>query len=337
LLNEVSLPISVAPVISYLHHAYILSIGANYKQFYPWFYSQYIQLRCYNNIQDTIHLDYINFYNYDFVIDPIPWLKVEKIPKKMINNHVNNVIDFINDCIDQRYYIYTYLDRYHIINRNEYQKHHQVHDCFFYGYNHDQRYLNTLGFDSNRNFGSGTLSYLEFKNAFHTESDHRWQNYVYLLKFNDDFSPEFDVKLVSLLLSDYLNARNTSEMFRMYKKPLDACFGLDVYSSIQTYIELVADEIIIPDNRAFHLLYEHKKCMHSRLVYMEEQGYIDPFINYASDYAKVVDEAQIIRMKMIKYIFTQNKNNLSVMNERLVRLKTMEVEVLSSLLQYLRL
>lgn len=329
------LPIATSPIQGYLHHAYVLSIGANHSNFFPWFYSNYIQLRHYRNITENMHLDYLNFYNYDFVVDFFPWLNVEKISKNIVLKGFSSVIDYLRECVDMNYYIYIYLDKFYISNRNEYQNYHFIHDHFIYGY--DDTGFYSMGFDNKGLYGSNKIFFSDAEEAFiRAESKFDWQNFIFMLKHNENDDYQFDLQLVIELLEDYLLSRNTSYKARMYKNPTDAAFGLEVYNYIKMYFEMLIEDKVNYDVRPLHILYEHKKCMLLRIKFLEEEGLIDSSLGLYSDYKEVENETQFLRMSLMKYRTLKNKQILYTIVEMIDNVKKKEQKVLARLLEKLK-
>lgn len=330
------LPIAEAPIKGFLHHAYTLTIGAQYPSFYPWFHSNYIQLRCFRDFENNMSLDYLNFYNYDFVVDSFPWLSVERISRELFSHNSNSAASYIEESINLGYYVYAFLDKYYMSHRIEYQKRHFIHDHFFYGYDKEQQSFHSIGFDNKNLFNSSMISYADTNDAYNfTEPTYEWQNYIFMLKYNEDGAYDFDLELVIELLDDYLHSRNTSHRMRMYKEPMDAAFGLEVYDYLKLYFQLLLDDKVFTDVRPVHIVHEHKKCMLMRIEYLEQQGFLDKSEGFYSEYSKVESIAKYIQVNLIKYNLVKNVKIIALIMVKLEEMKKLEEVILTKLLHQL--
>ena len=124
-----TLPIATPPVIGYLHHAYPLSILANWTAYLPWFYSNYIQLYCPQNLQNlrrnrTLKFNFYRRPDQRFSISP--YLKVQFLDRDLIYNSSKDIVPFIVACIDKGYYVQPTVNEWFLSTSPAYQKRGQV-------------------------------------------------------------------------------------------------------------------------------------------------------------------------------------------------------------------
>ena len=105
-----------------------------------------------------------------------------------------------------------------------------------------------------------------------------------LLKYDNNRRYEFDLNLVLEQIRDYIESNNTSEKFRMLDAPEDGIYGIETYCYL---IHCLLEQRNNFDLRLLHILWEHKKCMLNRLIYMENKGYLDPSENLSVAYNKI--------------------------------------------------
>lgn len=331
------LPIADPPIQGYLHHAYTLAIGAHYPEFYPWFYSNYIQLRCYKDIANSMYYDYLNFYNYDLAKDLFPWLSIEKISREVYANGFGDLPTFVCNCLDSDYYLYLFLDKYYLPGRDEYQTRHFIHDHFVYGYDRDERHFDFIGFDNRGMFRKSPILFEDFDNAYNQANpQHEWQTYLFMLKYNPNYRSALDLQLVIDLLDDYLLSRNTSERFRMYKQPMDAVFGLDVYTKLQEYFELLEAGEVWADVRGVHIVQEHKKCMLDRLRYMEREGFLNASDQLSTAYSQIATQAQSMKLSLMKFARMKDKHWIKSVIALIQQMKASEKLILEQVLDKLQ-
>lgn len=324
------LPVATPPIVSYLHHAYPLSITFTREETLPWFYSNFVQL--YYCFQE----DYfkMNFFAPENIF---PLILATYIDHKLFSRVIKqDIIQFLVDCIDNDIYIYTYLDEYYVPGRKSFGQVHFKHDTFIFGYDLEERYFNIAGF-SHYTYNTSTISFDALKTAFLYPGPpddihlYQWKNTVY----------EFDKELLRDYIYDYLHANNTFTRLRIIDSPFKykhLVWGLRVYDGLVQYIEMLSEKApgrrdIIP----FHVLYEHKKCMRMRLEYIKKEGYLDNIDDILNTYLSFEEKALVFRNLALKCAVAGT--NIEKIKNRLLsilqNMKPKEEQVLKLLLQKL--
>ncbi|RCX21660.1 hypothetical protein DFP94_102415 [Fontibacillus phaseoli] len=72
------------------------------------------------------------------------------------------------------------------------------------------------------------------------------------------------------------------------------------------------------DIRAYHLQYEHKKCMVLMLSYMIDHGYLISGEGCLTSYKKLASDVLILRNFVVKYNLTKKLNLLDTVEQRLM-------------------
>ncbi|GEM_PF-2817830 len=328
------LPTAEPPIISYLHHAYALSINfAHQQQFLPYFYNNYISLRCYQDIAAYRSYDYFNFYNFTYY----PCLTLEQMTADFISDYLKeHVIDFLIRLIDQQFYALLYVDLYYISASRHYQTTHFTHDVFVHGYDNDERQLYLKGFLKNGSFGNYQVSYDDFIAANANGHAHfSWQNYVNLFKFDNGDYP-FDIGYLKTQVRDYLQARNPQTDTLPFIRPSGRFnqptnFGIATYDSMQEYFKLLRSGELSNDIRPVQVIWEHKKIMLDRLAYLHEQGYLQN-LSLHEQYKEVKHKAEMTRSLYLKFERRQDMALIDTMSQFMEEAKQLEVKVLEKLL-----
>ncbi len=331
------LPLADPPVIGYLHHAYILSILASDDRYLPWFRSNYIQLRFNRDLGDWKHTDYFNFYNYDFVVDPIPGLETNRIPRDLLTVTVPDALQFLIESLDLGCYLYLFTDQYYNPEHPYYRQAHFVHDMFLYGYDREAELFYSRGFDRQNSFRDYTISFADLASSYRfAEPEYPWQKYVYMLRRRDDDQPyPFNAALAADLLEEYLESVDSSYRLAMSRPSPNFVYGMETYGSLQAMLNRMWEEEHA-DIRPFHVLWEHKKCMLDRIAYMEERGDLPKEDGLSAAYAKIEESAQSMRYQMMKYGFTRQESDLSKIGRRLSEMADTERILLGKVLGRLR-
>ncbi|MDP4147672.1 MAG: hypothetical protein Q8936_24925, partial [Bacillota bacterium] len=283
------LPFSIPPIIGYQMHAFPLTVVLDNEECLPWFYSNYIQLFCKEQFTGT----FFDFFNLNtgewlnFCYPGSPHVIYNAVDPVVLYTGGVNVTEFLMNYIDRGYYICIFLDEFHIPGKRPYQKSRFNHDSLIFGYDSKEGYFHTAGFDNTGAYTRSILSFEDFEKA-HLSSDIE-TCLIVLFKKNTDIKYEFDLKLVTEMLEDYVKSRNSSERLRMLRNPeKDIVYGIGIYKQLIKYIEVLAETDIEFDHiKPFHILWEHKKCMLLRLKYIEEKCKITSIAEYYSSYEKI--------------------------------------------------
>lgn len=261
------LPLSEPPVIAYLHHAYMLSITGQCASFKDWFHSSYIQL------YDDYLTGGLNFFEHDFTRFQQPLLSHHSMCIDAFRSGGYDIIEFAKHCLDTDYYFYTFVDESYIPGKEAYKsKQRYTHEVLVYGYDAAAKEFQSIGFSDKFQYEKSTISFDNFALGFnHMEISASFRNNIHLLKPSLDVEYPFQLKQVAGLLEDYYLSRNTSEQYSMVRAPYRSAFGMAIYDYlIQNFEDVLKGKVRLSIN-SLHLLWEHKKCMISRVQYMQQK------------------------------------------------------------------
>ncbi len=310
------LPISTPPIVSYLHHAYPLSIISAHEETLPWFYSNYIQLFYYFR-DGYFHMNFFMPWNL------FPSILTSNIDNNLFTNVVKrDIAQFLIDCIDNDIYVYVFIDEYYVPGRRAFEEYHFKHDNFIFGYNLEKQYFDITGF-KNFTYGSSTIGFNQLERAFSSPGK---PDELTLYQYrNTTF--EFDKELVAEYIHDYLYAENTFKRLRMIYSPLvygHLSWGLRVYDGMSQYIEILMRKESKINYIPFHVLYEHKKCMRMRVEYMIKNDYLTNLDELLDFYLSFEKETLILRNLVLKSILDGTETTHKKIKERyLLLLKNM--------------
>lgn len=321
----------------YPKHAIQLSVLGQHDSALPWILSNYIQLRCPKTITDSKYSSWMDFY----FIDPKytdSLLYTEYFSRGyLLAFHDSNFIEFLIDCINSDYYIYTSVNEFYIPNTSSYQKRFFPHAILIYGYDYEKEVFNVGGFvkeDVGSKFSKFNVSFEELERAYKTlegiDSD-SYLNRFYLMKINPLRTFTFDPIHVKDLITDYLNSENTSERLRGFYNPnTDFHYGMKIYDNLKLYYSL--ENIEDSDIRPLHILWEHKRLMLTRIKYMLDHNYIKEDTCY-ENYHNVERNAAICRNIYLKYKVTDDKKMVSKLLSYLDDILKEEKTILQQLLE----
>lgn len=330
------LPIAKSPIIGLQYLAYPLSIILNYEECYPWFYSNYIQLRWSKDLKS--HLTFY-FPGTEKIPEMLlnPWIDGQLMQKSTLeSNNIDSIRFFIN-CIDEGYYVHSWFDEFFVPRRFSYRKNHFFHDFLITGYNEDEKLFYLLGYSNKSVFETTEIGFEQLQEALfsrHEETCSWLHNEVMLFKKTDSCTYNFDLNHVYSSLEDYLLKTDNSKDFAMFAKPNnELIFGRSVYEYLKKYFNLLNDNKIDYNLNMLHIFYEHKRCMSMRLEYMERNSVIKNISSIRSAYSAIEDIALDARNLQIKYMMDGNSRTLFKIIEKLDEMEPMEKQTIEVLLE----
>ncbi|MFC5468966.1 hypothetical protein ACFPPD_09545 [Cohnella suwonensis] len=325
-------PLAEPPINGYHYLAFPLSVMAGHEEILPWFHSNFIQLCCAADFleQGTLHFD---FYNYDFTVYPLPWLDAQRISRSMISAAYPRVHEFLISSLDRGLAVYLFLNEYYLPHKRAYLEQTFYHDNFIYGYDDENERLYTVGYDKSGSYKKSAISYEELNDAYdRMEMVKDELNYVHLFRFDAGGEYEFDLRLVIDLLKEYLQGSDTSRHFGIFRNPKKQVYGIKVYDCLTQYMQYLLRGRISFDIRPFHLSWEHKKCMRSRIGYMADTFGWTGMEPFRQAYEEMENAALVARNMMLKYELTGNPRHLLNNIDRIGALKEKESKVVNDLI-----
>ena len=171
-------------------------------------------------------------------------------------------------------------------------------------------------------------------------------NRVWLVRYNREARFELDFAAALEMLEDYANSAPTPARFasiltfpnKVYTlgQPLpereDLTFGVETCRCLQWWMEEVLGGRREFDVIPFHVLWEHKKIMVSRLEYFERNGYLDPSLALSARYREIEARAAHLRLLMIRCRMKQDRKLLARSLARVGDLREEEEVVLAAVL-----
>ena len=284
-----------------------LSVLAINEAYLSWFYSQHIQLY-FSKVHIQKGIPKIDFYRPpNNRLFPTPLLETRWLDRDLISIVNEDIVQFVVKYIDKNYYVQLYLNEFYIPDRSSYNKKKNIHETLIHGYDLYDETFSIVGYNKMGQYVSSKLKFSDFKEAYmKIDYSPNHMAKIGLLKYINNRHYEFDINLVSEQLQDYIESNNTSERFRMLYKPEDGIYGMKTYRYL---IHCLLEQKNNPDIRLLHILWEHKKCMLNRLIYMEDKGYLDPFKELSTTYAKIEEEAANLRLVMLRVTLGFKKEN----------------------------
>ena len=325
------LPISTPPITAYQQIALPLSVAMQNMTFSNWFYSNYIQVSCVNrnhyvlrgNTDNALHYSY---YNPEITFpDPLDHISLEGCEQLYFFRKPYSIIESISDG----WYIYTDADMFFIDGSDGYKEIHHPHDMLIYGCNENYMYI--YMYDKLK-LTSHIVSYDHFLDGYYSKFCHEdiYRNRAILLKPNT-INCAINLEKIRWYMNDYLNGTETfaRERPNIFNPNSLTMNGMDTYTEFDNLL----DYVLVSENKHlrrtdFYCLYEHKKIMFDRVIYLNKQGMLYANSDLINEFGYIKDLSHIIMMLGLKIGILNdiNKINNSILSikKRLIDMRNLE-------------
>ena len=332
------LPIEeIPPITSYSGMAIIFSIlWAHKSELLPWLSDHYIQLIASHNTIDW----FVNFcegINNNGISSALycPLLEVQNINKKAIDKFVDNFAEFIENQIDNDFYVSTWLNHFYLSCSQYYSQADFMHIAFINGYDKDKNEIMLSDFFNNERFNSKIVSYDEINRSYLRDhfrpNEHKKFYAIYLYKYVEA-NYKINMDLLRLSLSDYLESKDSFLRFNS-TDDRQMQYGLGVYDSIIEHCMMRQEKTSLLDTRAFHVLADHKVAMKFRLEYLIENELISKqkCDSIYQQCGVLRDQSIVLRNKVIKYNIKKDEELLCDIVNKCLDLKKADREQMISI------
>lgn len=295
------------------------------NSFYPWFFSNFIQI---NSDINCIHrrLDYYSFYKdeeYDLVnyfLDRNRFEVKELIQLKGIH--------YLKRMILDNRYIELKIDQYYLYGREEYHMRHYLHQNLIYGFDDQLHVFMVIGYDNYGKIKKYKIRYSDLKSSMkrYPEVQVKILTYRQGIHFYR-FFPSY----VKGIFEDYLAGRNSEEKVQSFLPVEERTYGINIYEELKTDKGL---DILVSDRRVSYLLYEHKQIMEKRIAYMREMGIVNEglFAKTESKIRFLIKESFNLLNVAQKYCIRPSRRRDEKLRQMLDAIKENERELIECLL-----
>lgn len=320
---------------TYQYNAYVESILASHKDYENWIASNYIQVAFYeNNISSrSSSMDYFS----GSVFGSIPLLEYEDFRRKIeIVDNEAQVHEVLQNALNSKQYIYTFLDEYYVPDRISTGKVHQEHDVLIYGYDLDKRVYYIIGYNRDAQYLTHVIGFEQFYQGFCNDN-----SCVFFLKIKET-GYEFNLNKFKEMLLDYRYGRDSREYIDRYfdlctynepyfdtKFDGDICFGIKSYQCLLDRMRIQGESL---DYRILYLIAEHKKNMLSKVNYLVAHNYLSNAIEVIEIYQNMIKQSETNIYLLLKYYISKNEEILDKIKKTIESLEEQEEKVLDILL-----
>lgn len=324
-MTNISLPMYNPIINTYNIYGSISSILSIDEKLMPWMYDNFIQIKY------VYEWDSYFFDNHHILMDNIPWINHHLIPRDILTKKWDSLKDFVVESLNSGYYVYLFVDRFHVSVSEQYRKVKLWHEIFIYGYDEDKQEFLIADNLAHGKYIKTVCPTVEIEKAyFNVVSENQFFQNVHLLSKNE--KGEYPLKIHQIIESIYRYLHSFISMDLSFKE--ESLFGL---KAVQYSIEKEKSKLdsCIPiklDKRAFHLFWEHKKLMHRRLRYLMNMLILKQNDEMLQCYEKIVDCHELLRNMVLKFNLKNDRDLFFRIEKRLAVSIQLETEILNEVL-----
>lgn len=305
-------------------------IGEDY--FKSWFYTNFIQIHCGVGLKPIGDVK-LNYYipmidnNYNVLN---PWLEQYKLPA---NSKITNgeIISVVKSYLEQGFCLSVFLNEKYIPGMRTYNVKDFIHENLVCGIDEEKNELLLQGFLKKTGYSTYTLSYDQFVKSYMFANVNKE---ISIMKFKIPDEPYvFSINTIIDFLSEYIKGINSSYRESLVKNINHRVYGVEVYN------EILKDVTVLKDKRISFLIYEHKLLMKYRMEYILSMtnNFSEDNINYYKcETKKICSLAEQILILSMKYKLTNDEKLISVLSNKINKLKCDEIIFISHLIDVLK-
>ncbi|QKS44371.1 hypothetical protein HUB94_08045 [Paenibacillus cellulosilyticus] len=300
-----------------------------------WIYSHYIQLEL---LQGLSGVDYLINYTFPDAPEAVcPWLEVRHVPRTSIEG---NIVPWLQERLMEGYYIYLFLNTYHLPSYSSYHESDYAHDPLIVGFDSSAHTFAIRDFHSNPKgyfkYETFNVDFASLERSYNTMSEDMDKlGGVQLLRVNANCTYQFDSKLAANSIADYLESRCSYPKVRNWLTTPVFSYGLQLYAHLSEHFRSVAEGKASPDFRLLHVFHDHKLLMRHRLHFMAYQKHLIPE-HLAVNYDQVLTTSLRLRSIALKYYLTRDTKYLHKCDPLLSDLQNKEHQTLLAIIDALR-
>ena len=262
-----------------------------------WILERFVNIMMYGDIVD--YVDNVDFYG---LFDTIAQYKI---------GDIRNMQELLEQEIMFDKFVILWVDEFYISASKRYFSNHFVHPLIIYEYDKDKKKFKSIFFDIMRGQVIVDIDANELVKAAYEIRNHYMQGgsidalhktFTTIkpkVSFQGDFHPDLFIKN----LSHYISCEKECEWYssprgELYNNP-NICYGIQIY---QMLLDKLNSSECSLSYKTIHDFIKHKKHLHDRLLYIENEYNLEPLLHELIDkFGKVADDLEKIRLLNMKY------------------------------------
>ncbi|MFP4976675.1 hypothetical protein ACE6ED_14810 [Paenibacillus sp. CN-4] len=289
-----------------------------------WLHNHYMHLYLGEDL-DVMDLEFVS---PEQMLGHFPYLEMKTIQLGSEHNAVQQIVD----CLEEKEYVEISLDEFYLEGKHYFNKDHFERKFIIYGYEELHHTFSIAGSDYDNVFEFHELPVNQLIQSLHGQS--LQQLSIRSVRINDTGEVPFKLLSLTTAFEDYYYSRQPRAGITVTEAIEGSYWGMQVYGAMLVYLERLARSETFYCVRPFHLLWEHKKCMVSRLQYLSQHGYdLSNFISRG--YEDIYETTLILRNILVKYHLEPNLNLLRIAARTVENIAEHEQTLLTALLKEL--
>lgn len=299
-----------------------------------WFYNNFIQIRY------VKEWEYLIYDCHNKLFEICPYIRYSVMSRADMKKRGEDFKEVIKTALENNTYIYTHINRK--ILPMYFETYEYYHEVFIYGYDEDKVYfadnlpatkqMNINGLFAGGKYRGISCEFERFEEAYWSMNDEEtYFNEIHFLEKQEAKSYALDLNKIINGLEAYI-----------YSLPTVTCkehtiFGMEaIKQNINLSRAGKLPEFNVFDIRGFDLMWEHKKLMKKRLIYLKEQGYLINGEKYIIAYESLEDSYKRMKDNYMKYLISGRIQIFDKLMNKLEIELEQETEVIKELIMHLK-
>ncbi|MEW6752176.1 MAG: hypothetical protein AB1505_14515 [Candidatus Latescibacterota bacterium] len=350
-----TLPLGTPPLTTFLFQLYPLSVLAQEEAYRPWLYSTHLQLFIYpgEELKVLAHALSTSHRLSDALQLGCPLLDVQGLEQEALLSLAADPAGALARLLGMGLYVQVDLDHFHLPYRAEYRQRHFLHEVLLFGWDEKAGAFDALGYDRQGRLGTVCLHRDDLTRALQTpraelvravaaegpappwlEEAFSDRPRLFLYRYLPGRACSLNLPGIIAQMEDYLAARSTCARWGLGDRPR-GIWGIAVYGYLRDLLAaMAAGQATSPI--PWRLLWEHKRCMHLRLRFLEERGYLPAAAGLSDACARVEAASADLRLVALRWSARPQSHCLSQATALLDRIAAEEYRALEMVLGHLR-
>ncbi|MBH5320505.1 hypothetical protein I6N90_22180 [Paenibacillus sp. GSMTC-2017] len=343
------LPIVHPPLYGLLSWAYTLSTTSTMPHFNSWFYSNFIQVCCNKNYLEEKQELFFDFYRGgNNELNHNPFILSSTLDTPMLYEIFKDKLHpFLTKKIKEGVYPVLFLDEYHISYTTAYQAYPFPHHVLIYGYDEERQIYHTYGFGKDLLLGYHETSFEELEQAFHSIDNYLknheiYDQYNYFFTLLPHLVYSLNIRLIHEQLDEYLRSvSSNNDQNRYFSSDIEyLAFGISCYDHLSEHFQIIKNDpgsLLRPNPpRQLHLLWEHKKMLRNRVVFLQKENKLPQDENFLLRFLELEQLAHQSRNLYAEHVVKEVPDVYEHIKQNLQYMKDMELELIPTLMNQLK-
>lgn len=345
--NEKKLKLAEPLLSTWSSESHLMSMILNQQNAYQWLMNNYIQIiGCYIEKEERTLFCFFPKHDpmdNDFRIhawNTCPFLDLEYVSKKYVNEFYGSIVDYVKVSIDNDYYVYLDLSQKKLSNGI---KKMITHKTFIYGYDFNKELIYVADHYDAGKYALSEIKFTNFIDAYEDANlflnkpseENIYEKRKILICKSRSVSYKYNVDWFKMQLKDYLNSEYSLGCIASINNNVnnEFVYGIKCYDLIIKYINKLMEfrGSYREDAKIFTFLCDHKKMLKLHIQYFLENNMVKFDSIELEGYDFLFNLSDLTKILFLKYMMSHKIELLEKIINNLNLMRCKEYELLMRL------